>query len=682
MRSPELREPRRSGRGPLTQARLISTDMRNAKIATVLLLALAAASAAAMAAEPRPVHGLAMHGALKYGPDFTHFDYVNPNAPKGGTLRQGAMGTFDSFHAYIPKGHAGPTSSVETLLTSSADEPFSEYGLIAESMEVPEDRSWVIFTLRPEARWHDGKPITVDDVIWSLNILKSKGHPQYRFYYQNVVDAREVGPRRVKFTFDEKNNRELPLIVGQLPILPKHYWEGRDFEATTLEPPLGSGPYRVAKFEPGRFVELERVKDYWGENLPVNKGQNNFDRIRFDYYRDDTIMREALKAGRIDQRDETMAKAWALDYLPEKVPAIKNGWLIKEDVEHRRPAGMQAFFFNTRRDVFKDRRVRRALGYAFDFEWTNKNLFFGQYKRSESFFANSELAASGLPQGEELEILERYRGKIPEEVFTTPYQAPTTDGSGWPRDNLRKAFALLEEAGWVVRDQKLVNAKTGEQMRFEILLVQKSIERIVLPFVRNLQRLGIDARVRLVDTSQYINRLRSFDFDMIMFGIGQSESPGNEQRMYWSSAAADSPAARNVAGIKDPVIDELIDLVISAPDRKSLVARTRALDRVLLNGYYVIPNWHAATDRVLYWNKYSRPSVVPDRGTSTDYWWFDEAKAQRLEQRLAREPDLQTTDTRTTPGVGTMILVTAALLLLGFFVFRQVMRKPQFRERS
>jgi microcin C transport system substrate-binding protein len=599
----------------------------------VLALAQILVSAGAGANEPTPVHGLAIHGEPRYPADFTHFDYVNPDAPKGGLLRLSGQGTFDSFHSYIAKGHAGPTSSVETLTASSADEPNTEYGLIAESIEVPEDRSWAIFTLRPEARWHDGKPITVEDVIWSLETLKTKGHPQYRFYYQNVVDARKIGPRRVKFTFDQKNNRELPVIIGQLPILPKHYWEGRDFEATTLEPPLASGPYRVARFEPGRFVELERVKDYWGENLAVRKGQNNFDRIRYEYYRDATVLREALKAGRIDYHHENIAKVWSLDYLPDKVPAIKKGWLKKEYIEHRRPTGMQAFFFNTRREIFKDRRVRRALAYAFDFEWTNKNLFFNQYTRTQSFFSNSELAATGLPQGEELEILERYRDRIPEEVFTTTYQSPATDGNGWPRDNLRKAFALLEEAGWEVRDQKLVNVTTGKQMRFEILLVQKSIERIVLPFVRNLQRLGIEVDVRLVDTSQYINRLRKFDFDMILSGVGQGESPGNEQRDYWSSAAADSPAARNFAGVKDPVVDELIDLIITAPTRESLVARTRALDRVLLNGHYVIPNWYLKTDRILSWDKFSRPSVIPNRGTSTDYWWIDEAKARALEQR-------------------------------------------------
>ena len=614
--------------------------------ALTLVLLLGMAAGAVAGGEPRPVHALAMHGEPKYGPDFTHFDYVNPDAPKGGMLRQAEFGTFDSFHGFIPKGHAGPSSSVETLLTSSADEPFTEYGLIAESLEVPDDRSWAIFTLRPEARWHDGKPITVEDVIWSLEILKTKGHPQYRFYYKNVVDARKVGPRRVKFSFDEKNNRELPLIVGQLPILPKHYWQGRDFEATTLEPPLASGPYRVANFEPGRFVELERVEDYWGKDLPVNKGRDNFDRIRYEYYRDETILREALKAGRIDYHRENIAKVWALDYLPNNVPAIRNGRLNKEEIAHRRPTGMQAFFFNTRREIFTDRRVRQALDYAFDFEWTNKNLFFSQYTRSQSFFSNSELAATGLPQGEELEILEGFRGKIPEEVFTTIHEAPATDGSGWPRDNLRKAFALLEEGGWEVRDQKLVNRQTGKPMRFEIMIVQKSIERIVLPFVRNLQRLGIDVRVRLVDSSQYINRLRRFDFDMILFGIGQGESPGNEQRFYWSSTAADSPAARNVAGIKDPVVDELIEMIITAPDRESLVARTRALDRVLLSGHYIIPNWHLDRDRILSWDKFSRPSVTPNRGTSTNYWWFDEDKARNLDLKRTRDtPSQQTKST-------------------------------------
>ena len=614
-------------------------------------------------------HALAMHGKPKYGPSFQHFDYVNPNAPKGGTLRFSVQGTFDSFNPLIPKGNAGAGTSFETLLTKSADEPFSMYGLIAESIEMPDDRSWVIFTLRPEARWHDDTPITVEDVIWSFNTLKSKGQPFYRFYYASVKGAEKVGPRRVKFTFSEKGNRELPLIVGELPILPKHYWETRDFESTTLEPPLGSAPYRITEFEAGRHVITERVKDYWGKDLAVNKGQNNFDRIRYDYYHNDTAIRIALKAGEIDLRFENQAKAWALDY---DVPAVRKGWLKKEAIRHFSPTGMQAFVFNTRREIFKDRRVRRALAFAFDFEWTNKNLFSGQYTRTESYFSNSELAATGLPQGEELEILERYRGRIPDEVFTRLYEAPSTDGSGWPRENLREAFALLEEAGWVVENMRLVNVHTGRPFEFEILLVSPAFERIVLPYVRNLTRLGIDARVRLVDQSQYINRLRSFDFDVIVAVWPASESPGNEQRNFWSSAAADSPAGRNYAGIKDPVVDELVELVISAPDRTSLVARTRAVDRVLLFGYYVVPNWHLQVQRILSWDKFSRPEVTPKTGTSIDYWWFDPAKAARLEAERQAEPHVADGSGRTMPGIGTTLTVIVGLGLAGFFVFRRV----------
>ncbi len=582
-----------------------------------------------------PAHAIAMHGTPKYQPGFRHFDYVNPAAPKGGTLRVAVQGTFDSFNPFIPKGNAGAGNSYESLLASSADEPFTQYGLIAESIEVPRDRSWAIFTLRPQARWHDGKPITVDDVIWSLETLKTKGQPFFRFYYGGVAGAEQIGPRQVKFTFSDRGNRELPLIVGQLPILPKHYWESRDFEKTTLEPPLGSGPYRVTDFEPGRYVVTERVTDYWGAKLPVNVGQNNFDRIRYDYYRDDTVIRQALKAGEIDFRLENQAKAWALDY---DVPAVQRGWLIKEEIRHFSPTGMQAFVYNTRRELFSDRTVREALAYAFDFEWTNRNLFFGQYARTESYFSNSELAAAGLPEGRELNVLDRYRERVPIELFHRPYKAPSTDGSGWPRENLARAFALLEEAGWVVRDMKLVNEDTGAGFSFEILLVSPAFERIVLPFVRNLKRLGIDARVRLVDQSQYINRIRSFDFDMIVSGWGASESPGNEQRSYWTSAAASSPAASNYAGVNDPVVDELVELLINAPDRKNLVARARALDRVLLFGYYVIPQWHLRMQRVLYWDKFSRPEVTPRTGTSIDYWWFDEAKAARLERARNQQP--------------------------------------------
>jgi len=581
-------------------------------------------------------HAIAMHGEPKYGPDFKHFDYVNPNAPKGGTLRTGAQGTFDTFNPFNAKGNPFGAGA-ETLLTQGMDEAFTEYGLIAEEIEWPEDRSWVIFHLRPESRWHDGTPITVEDVIFSFDILKEKGAPLYRFYYASVERAVKVGERAVKFEFSEMNNRELPLILGQLFILPKHYWETRDFGATTLEPPLTSGPYRIVDFEPGRYVVRERVEDYWGKDLPVNVGQDNFDRIRTEYFRDDTVLRQALKSDVIDIRNENFAKAWALDY---NIPAVKKGWLKKELIPHHRPTGMQALIFNTRRPLFQDRRVREALGYAFDFEWMNPTLFFDQYARNYSYFGNSELASSGLPKGEELEILEQFRGRVPEEVFAEEFVIPKSDGSGWPRDNLKKALSLLNEAGWEVRNLQLVNRETGEPFQFEMLLASKTFERILLPFSRNLRRLGIDARIRLVDQSQYINRLRSFDFDMISLGWGQTDSPGNEQRDYWGSRGADSEGSRNYAGIKNPAIDELIELVITAPDRESLVARTRALDRVLLWGFYVIPAWHLQADRFVYWNRFSRPEITPKDGTSLSFWWYDEMKSAALRAARDKEPSL------------------------------------------
>jgi microcin C transport system substrate-binding protein len=598
----------------------------------VLLAVLSFAAAPAFAAESgiRTAHAIAMFGEPKYGPGFQHFGYVNPDAPRGGSIRLGVPGTFDSFNPYILKGNPGAGASDETLTESSADEPFTQYGLIAETIAWPEDRSWVEFVLRPEARWHDGQPITTDDVIFSLNTLKAQGRPFFRFYYAAIDRAEATGPRRVRFIFKEAGNRELPLIAGQMPILPKHYWQGRDFSRSTLEPPLGSGPYRVAAFEAGRFVAVERVKDYWGEHLPVNAGQNNFDTMRFEYFRDETVLRQALKAGVLDFRQENQAKAWALDY---DIPAVREGRLIKALFPHQRPTGMQAFVFNTRRPPFDNPLLREGLSYAFDFEWTNRVLFFGQYRRSESYFSNSELAATGLPEGLERQILERFRGRVPERVFSETYRAPVTDGSGWPRENLKQATALLAAAGFVVRDMKLVDAATGRPLAFEILIDTPTFERIVLPFVRNLERLGIQARIRIVDESQYINRVRGFDFDMITAVWGQSESPGNEQRDFWGSAAAGQEGSRNYAGINDPVIDELIEDLIRAPDRDALTNRTRALDRVLLAGFYVIPQWHSNADRVLYWDRFSYPEVKAARGVLLNTWWYDEAKAQRLDAR-------------------------------------------------
>jgi microcin C transport system substrate-binding protein len=596
-------------------------------LAAALLVALSVASARA----ETPAHGLAMHGDLKYPPGFQHFDYVNPNAPKGGLLRLSDLGTFDSLNPYILKGVAANTEQVfETLLASSADEPFSEYGLIAESVEVPADRSWVIFNLRPEARFHDGSPITADDVVFSFDILRAKGHPQLRFYYSAVAKAEAEGPRRVKFTFVPGENRELPLIIGQMPILSKAYWQTREFDKTTLEPPLGSGPYRVESVDPGRSITLKRVEDYWGAKLAVNVGRYNFDRIRTDYYRDGTVALEAFKAGQFDLRMENVSKYWATAY---DIPAVNQGLIKKEDIPNGRSTGMQSFAFNARRALFADKRVREALDYAFDFEWTNRNLFYGAYTRTESYFSNSELASTGLPQGQELAVLEPFRDRLAPEVFTTPFTAPKTDGNGNVRPNLLKALDILGQAGWHVAADKLVN-DAGQPFKFEILLYDPSFERIVLPFVRNLKRIGIDASLRVVDVSQYQNRVRDFDFDMIIMSWGESLSPGNEQRNFWTSRAAETPGSRNVVGIKDPVVDALVDMVVAAPDREALVARTRALDRTLLWGHYVIPQWHLTTDRVAYWNKLSRPAVTPTRGVEVDAWWIDPNKEQVLNARI------------------------------------------------
>ena len=602
-----------------------------AALAAALVAAFSAAAfdTAATAAETRTVHALAMHGEPKYGPDFKHFDYANPDAPKGGEIRFAAIGTFDTLNPFTLKGTAaaGAGAPFETLLVGSGDEAFTEYGLIAESIEVPDDRSWVAFTLRAEARWHDGKPITVEDVIFSLETLKTKGHPFYRAYYASVATAENVGERKVRFTFADGENRELPLIVGQLPILPKHYWEGRDFEQPTLEPPLGSGPYRVDKFEAGRTITYRRVPDYWGGDLAVGAGHNNWDTIRHDYYRDSTVALEALKAGAYDFRQENNSKLWATAY---DIAQVRDNRMIKEEIAHEIPTGMQGLVFNTRRDVFKNRRVRQALAYAFDFEWTNKTLFYGQYTRSTSYFSNSELASSGLPGAAEMAVLEPYRGRIPDEVFTTEYAPPSTDGSGNIRANLRTAKDILDAAGWEIRDGKRVDAVTGKVLEFEILLNSADFERVMHPFVQNLKRLGIAATIRTVDTAQYQNRMDEYDFDATIEVFGQSLSPGNEQRDFWSSASADIPGGRNIMGVKDPVVDELIDLVIAAPDRESLIVRTRALDRVLLWGHYLIPNWHIRSFRVAYWNKFSRPAVTPKYALGLETWWVDREKEAAL----------------------------------------------------
>lgn len=567
-----------------------------------------------------PQHGLALHGAPKYTAEFKHLDYANPDGPKGGTIRLSAIGTYDSLNPFILKGvpAAGTNLVFETLMESTQDEPFSQYGWLAESVTVAPDRGWVSYQLRREARFHDGQPVTPADVIFSFETLRDKGHPFYRSYYKDVIKAEPLGERGVKFTFRGPDNTELPLIMGQLPVFAKHAWQGKDFGATTLSLLMGSGPYQAENIVPGRSITWKRVTDWWAKDLPVNKGRYNFDTITYDYYRDATVALEAFFAHRYDFRQETTAKDWALSYT---TPAVKSGQIVKQEIRNELPAGMQGFIFNTRRDLFKDKRVREALGYAFDFEWSNKNIAFGAYQRTKSYFDNSELAASGLPSPAELTLLGPYRGKIPDEIFTKEFTLPTTDGSGDIRANLRKAADLLRDAGWTLQNGKLVD-KNGRQFTFEIVDEAPVFERWVQPFLRNLERLGIKSSLRIVDTAQYQNLMDDFNFDVTISVFGQSLSPGNEQRDFWSSAKADVKGSRNLIGIKDPVIDELIEKLIHAPDRASLVTATRALDRVLLWNYLVIPHWHSDRFRIAYWNNFKQPSTPPRYGLGViDTWW-------------------------------------------------------------
>jgi microcin C transport system substrate-binding protein len=575
-------------------------------------------------------HAISMNGIPKYDKNFKNFDYVNALAPKGGKVRLNHIGTFDSFNPFISKGvpAIGTNMIFQTLTVGSADEPFTQYGLIAEKLEYPSDRKWVVYHLNPKARFNDGKPIEPDDVIFSYNTLLKKGSPFYKVYYKDVIKVEKNSKNSVKFYFNEENiNRELVLIIGQLPVLPAHYWKNHEFSKSSLVPPLGSGAYRIKKFEAGKYVIYERVKNHWSEELPVKKGMNNFDEVRYDYYRDSTVALEAFKAGEYDFRREMNSKRWATSYEGK---AFDNNFIIREEIDHEMPTGMQGFAFNIRRDIFINPMVRQALTYAFDFEWTNKNLFYGQYKRSKSYFTNSELASSGLPSKEELELLNPLKNDLPKEIFNTPYLLPKTDGSGNIRKQLKIANALLEKAGWIINAGKRIHSKSRAALKFEILLISPSFERVVIPFTKNLNRLGIEANVRVVDTAQYINRLRSFDFDMIIMSIGQSLSPGNEQKNYWHSESAERMGSRNYIGIKNSAIDKLINHLIYAPDRQSLITATHALDRALLWGHYVIPNWHINYYRISYWNKFSKPEIVPKYGLGFFNWWIDEEKKKTI----------------------------------------------------
>jgi microcin C transport system substrate-binding protein len=597
----------------------------------------AAPAAAAQGAAWR--HGLSLFGELHYPPGFPHFDYVDPQAPKGGTVRLGAFGTFDNFNLVIAgvKGNlaAGISLINDTLLTSAWDEVSTEYGLIAEAVSYPADYSSAIYRLRTEAKWHDGKPITPDDVVYSFEVLK-KNSPELSAYYRHVVKAERTGDREITFTFDQPGNRELPQIIGQLTILPKHWWEGtdshgnkRDVTATTLEPPLGSGPYRVKEFTAARTVVYERVEDYWGRDLNVNVGRNNFSELRYDYYRDMTAALVAFTADQFDWRAENSAKNWATAY---DFPAVRDKRVLKEEFPLRSRGNMQAFAFNIRRDKFKDPRVRRAFNFAFDFEEMNKQLFYNQYHRIDSYFDGTELASSALPQGAELEMLETVRDKVPPQLFTAPYTNPVGGNPEAVRANLREGLRLLKEAGFEVRNGKQVDAKTGEPLTVELLAEDPTFERVMLFYLPSLQRMGVAATVRTIDSSQYEQRLRQWDYDIIISSWPESLSPGNEQRGYWGSQAADIPGTLNLIGIKNPAVDALIDRIIFAKSRQELVAATRALDRVLLWNFYVVPQWTYPFARTARWDRFGRPAKLPyyNEPDFPSIWWWDTARAAKL----------------------------------------------------
>jgi microcin C transport system substrate-binding protein len=587
-------------------------------------------------------HGLSLFGDIKYPADFKRFDYVNPDAPKAGTVRQIAVGTFDNFNIAVAgvKGSiAGPVALIyESLTAPSLDEVSTEYGLLAESISYPDDYSWVTYRLRAQAKWHDGKPVTPEDVMFSLQSFKTY-HPQYSAYYRHVVKAEKVGERDIKFSFDAPGNRELPQIVGQLNVLPKHWWEGtdasgkkRDISATTLEPPLGSGAYRIREFVAGRSIAMERVKDHWGRDLNVNIGRNNFDELRYEYFRDSTVALEAFKGDQVDWRSENSAKNWATAY---DFPAVNDKRVLLEEFPNRSSGIMQAFAFNIRRDKFKDPKVRRALNYAFDFEEMNKQIFFGQYFRINSYFYGTELASSGLPEGKELEILNTVRDGVPPDVFTKVYANPVGGNAEAVRENLREALKLLKEAGYEIRDRKLVDGKTGKPFELELLGEDPSFERVMLFYKPSLERLGITVSVRSIDPTQYENRLRSWDFDVVVSSWGESLSPGNEQREYWGSQAADMAGSRNIVGIKNPAIDKLIERVIFTRDREELVAATRALDRVLLWNHFVVPQWSYPKVRTARWDRFGRPAELPKYGQSAFpfIWWYDADRAAKIGKR-------------------------------------------------
>jgi len=604
-------------------------------IAGFAMAALLSVPALAQAQHGPWMSAVSMMGEPKYKDGFAHFDYVNPDAPKGGLVRLSSEGGFDTFNPILPLGEpaVGMGLVYETLMTPSSDEVFTKYGLLAEAIAFPPDYSSVSFKLNPNAKWQDGEPVTAEDVVWSFNKLVEL-NPTRQQYYADVKSAEITGDGEVTFTFDKTGNRELPLIMSEIPVMPKHWWEGkdasgkqRDIGASTLEIPVGSGPYKIKSFTAGRTLTFERDPNYWGANLPVNIGQDNFDQIRYEYFRDTDVEFEAFKGDQFDWWDENRAKRWATSY---DFPAVKDGRVIQEMFENNyRDSGvMVAFIYNLRQDKFKDERVREALNYAFDFEELNRTLFYGQYSRISSFFYGTELAApAGLPTGKELEILESVKDKIPASVFTTPFANPVAGDSTKLRANLRHALQLLGEAGYKLNGNQLQDAN-GNQLSFEILLNGPTIEPVASAFANNLRSIGVNANVRSVDSPQFINRLRTYDFDVVYSGWGQTLSPGNEQRFFWGSEAAKQQGSQNYSGISDPGVDALIDKIVFATDRETLVAATHALDRVLLAHNIVVPSYTLRASRIARWNRFSHPENLPEFSIGfPTVWWFDNDKA-------------------------------------------------------
>ncbi len=598
--------------------------------AAALALAALAFAAGAGAAETRTAHGVSSFGDLKYPPGFAHFDYVDPDAPKGGALRLWGLDSFETLNPFTLKGRKEAWNALifDGLMARAFDEPDALYGLVAETVDLPEDRRWVGFRLRRAARFHDGSPIAAEDVVFTFRVLVEKGHPRFRALFRDVAKAEAVSPDYVRFTFAPGFHRDLPVQLAALPVLSKAYYAERDFDRTTFEPPLSSGPYRIARVDPGRSLTYARVADYWARDLPVNRGRYNFDRIRIDYYRDRDIAFEAFFAGEYDLREEFTSRSWVTQY--DGKPPVRDGLILRETLPDETPSGVQAFFFNLRRDKFKDRRVRRAFDLAFDFEWTNKNLFYGLYDRTGSMYENSQLAAHAPPDAAELALLEPLRGRVPDAAFTTPYKAGVADTGGRIRTRLRQAARLLEDAGYTVRNGRLTDA-AGMPFTVEFLLFEASFGRIINPYIRNLERLGIAAEIRIVDAANYKVRTDGHDFDIIVRRYVQPLTPGIEQRSFYGSASADIPGSFNVGGIRDAAVDALIEKAIAARTRAGLTAAVRALDRVLMWNNYVVPQWYKGVHHLAYWNKFDRPAVKPRfaRGV-VDRWWYDPDKAKTI----------------------------------------------------